>query len=355
MNTQNVPAATRPKYLALPALPEGPPVKDSFTPAAHGHGRSALRLTFGAARFLITALVLAVAMILSACGDSDPLAEKGSCEGDGLIVGSANFPESETIGNIYAEVLRVNGFQVETKFGIGSREAYLPALRQCAISVIPDYTGNLLQYLDKNSTATSEADVNSALTAALGTDLAIGTPAPGQDSDAVVVTKATAERWNLQSIADLAPHSSEVKFGAPSEFQERTYGLPGLKKNYNLDISANNFVPLADQGGPATVRALVEGQITAADIFTTSEAIAQNNLVVLADPKNNFAAQNVVPLFNAAKKSDKALAALNAVSAKLTTAELLALNESVSGSSKTEPKAAAAAWVKAQGLNNPVG
>ncbi|MEV0295229.1 ABC transporter substrate-binding protein [Nocardia sp. NPDC050710] len=294
-------------------------------------------------------------MILSACGNSDPLAGTGSCEGDALTVGSANFPESETVANIYAEVLRINGFQVDTRMNIGSREAYIPALRQCAISVIPEYTGNLLQYLDKNATATTPADVDAALTTALGSDLAVGTPAPGQDSDAVVVTKATADRWNLRTIADLAAHSAEVKFGAPAEFQERAGGLPGLKKNYNLDIAANNFVPIADGGGPATVRALVDGQVTAADIFTTSPAIAQHNLVVLEDPKHNFPAQNLVPLFNAAKRSDKALAALNAVSAKLTTDELLVLNEAVSGSSKTEPKAAAVAWINAHGLNAPIG
>ncbi|MEU2175993.1 MULTISPECIES: ABC transporter substrate-binding protein [Nocardia] len=294
-------------------------------------------------------------MALSACGDSDPLATGGSCSGDGLIVGSANFPESETVAEVYAEVLRANGFSVETKLNIGSREAYVPALRQCAISVIPDYTGNLLQYLDKNATATSAADVESALGKALGAELAIGTPAPGEDSDAVVVTRATAQRWNLRTIADLAAHSAEVKFGAPAEFQERPGGLPGLKKNYGLDIAANNFVPIADGGGPATVRALVEGQVTAANVFTTAPAIPQHDLVVLEDPKHNFPAQNVVPLLNASKKSDKVLAALNAVSAQLTTAELLGLNEAVSGAGKTEPKAAAAAWVAAKGLNKPVG
>ncbi|MEU4345075.1 ABC transporter substrate-binding protein [Nocardia sp. NPDC023852] len=294
-------------------------------------------------------------MILSSCGNSDPLGAKGSCEGEGLIVGSANFPESETIANVYAEVLRVNGFTVDTKLNIGSREAYIPALRQCAISVIPEYTGNLLQYLDENATATTAADVDSALGKAIGSDLAIGTPAPGEDSDAVVVTRATAQRWNLRTIADLAAHSAEVKFGAPAEFQERPVGLPGLKKNYGLDIAANNFVPIADGGGPATVRALVDGQVTAANIFTTSPAIVQNDLVVLADPKHNFPAQNIVPLVNAAKKSDKALAALNAASAALTTAELIKLNDAVSGPSKTEPKAAAVAWVAAQGLNRPNG
>ncbi|WP_067720157.1 ABC transporter substrate-binding protein [Nocardia yamanashiensis] len=297
-------------------------------------------------------------MALSACGDSDPLAGgKGSCDTDTnqLTVGSANFPESETVANVYAEALRANGFTIDTKLNIGSREAYVPALRQCSIALVPDYTGNLLQYLDKNATAASATDVNAALTAALGDQLAIGTPAPGEDSDAVVVTRATADRWNLKTIADLAAHSAEVKFAAPAEFQERPGGLPGLKKNYNLDISSGNFVPIADGGGPATVRALVEGQVTAADIFTTSPAIAANNLVVLEDPKHNFPAQNVVPLFNTAKKSDKLLTVLNAVSAKLTTAQLISLNTAVSGSSKTEPAAAAKNWVAAQGLDKPIG
>ncbi|WP_097245433.1 ABC transporter substrate-binding protein [Nocardia amikacinitolerans] len=308
-----------------------------------------------ASQIFAAATLLAVGMILSACGESDPLAADGDCAGEGLIVGSANFPESETVAHVYAEVLRVNGFQVETRLNIGSREAYIPALRQCAISVIPEYTGNLLQYLDKDATATSAADVEAALAGALGDQLATAAPAPGEDSDAVVVTKATAERWNLRTIADLAAHSAEVKFGAPAEFQERKGGLPGLKENYGLDIAANNFVPIADGGGPATVRALLEGQVTAANIFTTSPAIAENDLVVLEDPKHNFPAQNVIPLFNSAKKSDKAVAALNAVSAKLTTEELIELNEAVSGSSKTEPAVAAKAWVAAQGLNTPVG
>ncbi|MFI1911677.1 ABC transporter substrate-binding protein [Nocardia sp. NPDC020380] len=297
-------------------------------------------------------------MALTACGNSsNPLSSgSGTCSGDSnkLTVGSANFPESETVADVYAEALRANGFSIDTKLNIGSREAYVPAVRSCAIDVIPDYTGNLLQYLDKSATATSPADVDAALAKALGDQLAVATPAPGEDSDAVVVTKATADKWNLHSIGDLAPHSADVKLAAPPEFTGRPGGLPGLKKNYGLDIAAANFVPISDGGGPATVRALTDGQVQAADIFTTSPAIAQNNLVVLTDPKHNFAAQQVVPLYNTAKKSDKLTKVLNAVSAKLTTAELISLNTAVSGASKTEPAAAAKQWVQAQGLDKPV-
>lgn len=313
-------------------------------------------LPTSAHRMLTAALAVAVAATLAACGgNSDPLSGGGSCEGDAITVGSANFPESETVAEIYAEALRVNGFEVDTKLGIGSREAYIPALRDCSISVAPEYTGNLLQYLQPDATATTPADVEAALAGALGDQLALGQPAPAQDSDAVVVTKATADRWNLRSIGDLAAYSAEITFGAPAEFAERPGGLPGLAKNYDVRIAADKFVPIADGGGPATVRALVDGQVTAANIFTTSPAITQNNLVVLADPKQNFPAQNVVPLLNAAKKTDALVAALNAVSAKLTTAELIELNTAVSGDAKTEPKAAAAAWLAEQGLNKKAG
>ena len=298
---------------------------------------------FRSSRLLVAAATVLSLAALTACGSSDN--NDNSSDPNTVVVGSANFTESEIIANIYAEALRVNGFDVSTSFNIGSREAYIPALKDGSITLIPDYTGNLLQYLDPAATATSSEDVLAALPAALGSELAITTPASAEDKDAVVVTKETADKWNLKTIADLAPHSAEVKFGAPAEFQERPVGLPGLKANYGLDISASNFVPIADGGGPATVKALASGDITAANIFTTSASIPANNFVVLEDPKNNFPAQNVVPVLRASASSDKLAAVLDAVSAKLTTEELLDLNVAVSGDAKTEPAAAAKAWI----------
>ncbi|RDI35987.1 osmoprotectant transport system substrate-binding protein [Rhodococcus sp. AG1013] len=300
--------------------------------------------------------VAASLALLTACGSSDPLESNGSSGGDpnSIVVGSANFPESETVGFVYAEALRANGFDVQTKMNIGSREIYVPALRDGSLTLIPDYTGNLLDYIDPSSTATTAEEIDAALPAALAPDLAITTPAPAEDKDAVVVTRETAEKWNLTSIADLAAHSAEVKFAAPAEFQERAVGLPGLRENYGLEISPSNFVPIADGGGPTTVKALTSGQVTAANIFTTSPAIEANDLVVLADPKSNFPAQNVVPLLRASAKTEQLARVLDAVSAKLTTEELVGLNDAVSGDSKTEPEAAAKQWVARQGLDAPV-
>ncbi|TGD90062.1 ABC transporter substrate-binding protein [Mycolicibacterium sp. CH28] len=294
--------------------------------------------------------------VVGACGSSNPLGG-GSTSGDlkTLVVGSADFPESKIIGEIYAQALEANGFTVGRQFGIGSRETYIPAVRDHSVDLVPEYTGNLLQYFDPKTTVTTPDQVELALNRALPGDLSILTPSPANDTDTVAVSQATAQKWNLKTIGDLAAHSAEVKFGAPSEFQTRAEGLPGLKAKYGLDITGDNFVSISDGGGPATVRALVDGTVTAADIFSTSPAIPQNNLVVLEDPKNNFLAANVVPLVSSQKKSDELKKVLDAVSAKLSTEALIELNAAVSGNSGVDPDQAARKWIHDNGFDQPIG
>jgi osmoprotectant transport system substrate-binding protein len=301
-------------------------------------------------------LAAILAFLATACGSANPLGG-GAVSGDlkSIKVGSADFPESKIIAEIYAQALEANGFTVGRQFGIGSRETYVPAVKDHSIDLIPEYTGNLLQYFDKQTNATDPNSVLLALYRALPGDLAILTPSPANDQDTVAVTSETAAKWQLKTIADLAKHSAEVKFGGPSEFMNRAEGLPGLKKNYGLDIAPANFVSISDGGGPATVRALVDGTVTAADIFSTSPAIPQNKLVMLEDPKNNFLAANVVPLVASQKMSDQLKTVLDAVSAKLTTEALIEMNTETSGNGGIDPDQAAAKWIKANGFDKPVG
>jgi osmoprotectant transport system substrate-binding protein len=303
----------------------------------------------------VVGVIVVAALTLAGCGSSNPLGG-GAISGDlkTITVGSADFPESKIIGEIYAQALEANGFTVGRQFGIGSRETYIPAVKDHSIDLVPEYTGNLLQYFDKQTTATTPDAVELALIHALPGDLAILTPAPASDQDTVAVSQETAQKWNLKTIADLAAHSPEVKFGGPSEFQSRTEGLPGLKAKYGLDIAPANFVSISDGGGPATVRALTDGTVTAADIFSTSPAIPANKLVVLEDPKNNFLAANVVPLVSSQKMSDQLKKVLDAVSAKLTTEGLIELNTAVEGNSGVDPDEAAKKWVQDNGFDKPI-
>ncbi len=306
-------------------------------------------------RNTLAVLTILLALLSSACGSANPLGG-GPISGDlkTIAVGSADFPESKIIAEIYAQVLEANDFQVRRQFGIGSRETYVPAVQDHSIDLIPEYTGNLLQYFDAEATATTPDQVLIGLLKALPGDLSILYPSPAEDKDTLAVTAETAQRWNLKTIADLAAHSAEVKVGAPSEFQTRQTGLVGLKARYGLDIAPVNFVAISDGGGPATVQALNSGAVTAANIFSTSPAIEQHHLVPLEDPDNAFLAANVVPLVASQKMSDQLKTVLDAVSAKLTTEDLIALNTAVEGNAGVDPDEAAEKWVREHGFDKPV-
>ncbi|MCU1517461.1 MAG: glycine/betaine transporter substrate-binding protein, partial [Pseudarthrobacter sp.] len=169
-----------------------------------------------------------------------------------------------------------------------------------------------------------------------------------ESKDAMVVTKATAEKYQLKSIEDLAKVCKDLTMAAPATFETRAYGFPGLKANYGCELKA--LKPFSDGGGNLTLQALLTDDVQVADIYTTTPSIADNDLVVLEDPKNNFKAQQVLPLYNTAKMTDKAKEALNGVSKILTTDDLVNLNRAVSGSQKQNAKDAAAAWLKDKGI-----
>jgi osmoprotectant transport system substrate-binding protein len=306
-------------------------------------------------RSSLAILAAILALITAACGSSNPLGG-GEISGDlkSIAVGSADFTESKIIAELYAQALEANGFAVRRQFGIGSRETYIPAVQDHSIDLIPEYTGNLLQYFDKETPATTPDAVLLGLLKTLPGDLSILYPSPAEDKDTLAVTEATAQKWNLKSIEDLAKHSPEVKVGAPSEFQTRVTGLVGLKDKYGLDIAPANFIAISDGGGPATVQALTGGTVTAANIFSTSPSIEQNKLVVLEDPKNTFLAANVVPLVASQKMSNELKTVLDAVSAKLTTEGLIQLNTDVEGNKGVDPDEAAEKWIKANGFDKPV-
>ena len=127
-----------------------------------------------------------------------------SAKGESITVGSANFPENVILANIYAEALQAQGATIKTKLNIGSREKYYPALKSGSLDLFPEYTGTILSYLDDSATATSPDDVYAALGKVLPSNLVALTMAEAQDSDAIVVTKETAAKYKLKTIADLA-------------------------------------------------------------------------------------------------------------------------------------------------------
>jgi osmoprotectant transport system substrate-binding protein len=261
----------------------------------------------------------------SSSGASNPLG--GGAASGSVVIGSANFPENELLAEVYALALQAKGVKVTTKLNIGAREVYYPQVKSGAITIIPEYNGTLLTVeADPTSTAKTTAQVDAALAAKLPSTLTVLNPAPAQDSDSITVTAATAAKDHLKTIADLKPYASSMVLGGPPEFKTRSDGIAGLKANYGLTFKS--FDPL-DESGPITLAALTGGKVQAADVFTTTPQIVTDKLVSLADPKFNFAAQNVVPLVYKPDLTPTISSTLNAVSAKLTTAALLQMDNAV--------------------------
>src|SRR5262249_25971811 len=152
---------------------------------------------------LAAAVWLATACLVASCTNSDPLgAETRSMKS--IVVGSGDFPESEIVAEIYAQALQANGFDIGRRMGIGSRETYIPALKDHSIDLVPESIGNLLLYFEPNSKATMLDTVELEPYKKLPGDLSILTPSPASDTDTVTVTSGTAASWNLKTIGDLA-------------------------------------------------------------------------------------------------------------------------------------------------------
>jgi osmoprotectant transport system substrate-binding protein len=271
-------------------------------------------------------LAAVAAITLSACG-GDPMSTANNnsqaAPGDSIIVGSADFPESQLIAKIYAEALKTKGIEVTEKPSIGSREVTIPALKDGSIDLMPEYGGALLQYLDPETKAVSSEDVATELATKIPSGLTLLTASEAEDKDVLAVKKETAEKYNLKTISDLEPVAKELVLGGPPEWKTRVNGVAGLKSVYNLEFK--EFSAL-DAGGPLTLNALLSGQVQVADLFSTDPALSENNLVALEDSKNLFLSENIVPVINEKKSSSTVQDTLNKVSAALTTEDLIKMN-----------------------------
>ncbi|MEG2424514.1 ABC transporter substrate-binding protein [Glutamicibacter sp.] len=291
-----------------------------------------------------SALVLAGSLALAGCSGADPLATESDAAqegGESIVVGSQAYYSNEIVAEIYAQALEGAGMEVERKFSIGQRDAYMPQLEDGSIDVFPEYTGNLLQFYKEDTEARSADEVYSELKESLPESLAVLEAAPASDQDSYTVTKKFAEANKVASIEDLAGISEPLTVGGPPELAQRPYGPQGLESVYGVKAEYSAT-------GDTTVEDLAAGTVNVANVFTADPRIQTEDLVVLEDPKSLFLASNVVPLV-AADQSGKLAEVLNPVSEKLTAQVLVDLNVQSTVDKKSAADIASA-WLTSEGL-----
>lgn len=297
----------------------------------------------------VAALTLTSIFALTACGtDSSPLEEDTATNGGGdetIVIGSQDYYSNEIIAEIYAQALEDAGYDVDRQFRIGQREAYLPEIESGEIDLFPEYSGPVLQYWEPDTEARLPEDVFAALEQAAPEGLNVLEQSPATDQDSYVVTQQLADEWSLSTVADLEKVTEPLTLGANSEAESRPNGPTGLAETYGVEVG---FAPIEDSGGPLTVKALRDGDVQLAIIYTADPSIESNNLVSLEDTKGLFLSSNVVPLASD-KVDEQATEIINEISAAMSPEDLVSLNNR----SVTEQLPAAdiaQAWLEEKGL-----
>jgi osmoprotectant transport system substrate-binding protein len=298
----------------------------------------------------LTAIALAAVCALAGCAAGEPGPD--SALGDRAVtVASFDFPESVLLAELYGQALRARGIDVRYRLGLGPRDLVEPALDAGLVELVPEYAGSAVEFLSlgREAPSTDLATTRAALARVLADRPVVAlASAPAQNANAVVVTRALADREGLHTISDLAPEARRLTFGGPPGCEERPFCLRGLTDTYRLRFAG--FLPL-DVGGPLTHQALTGGHVDVGLLFTTDPRIEQERLVVLTDDRGLQPADNVTPVVRREavdRWGTRLAAAADAVSARLTTAVLQRLNGRVAAGER--PAAVAAGWLRSEGL-----
>ena len=303
-------------------------------------------------RWRVMLLAAAAAVVLASCAPGGTAATPAArTAGAAVVVASFNFPESELLAAIYADALAHAGIPVDLQLDVGPRELVQPALAEGLVDVVPEYLGSALTSLEPAAgmTMSDPAAVRGQLARALARwHVQVLRPAAAQDQNGLAVTRATASRLRLHAVSDLRPLAPRMVLGGPPECPQRPYCLPGLRRVYGLEFA--RFVPLDTE--QERIDAIEQGVVDVVVLDTTDGYLAGGDLVLLADDRRLQPAENVVPVVRAeavARYGARLAGALDTVSARLTTNDLIFLNWRVTVAGN-DVLAEARAWLERQGI-----
>ncbi len=307
-----------------------------------------MNLKFGSGKFL--AALAALVFVATACGSTGGSGTPSGSKGT-LTIAGFNFSESSILAEIYGQALMHDGYTINYKLLLGNREVVAPALESGQIDLYPGYAATDLEFYNKGAGEANGDPV--ATTAKLNSHLQpLGltalTPSPAADQNAFAVTSDTQKKYTLSKLSDLAPIGGQLTLGGPPECPTRPFCQPGLKATYGITFKA--FKPL-DPDGPLTRAAFKNGNIDVGLVFSSDGDLNSLGLVVLQDDKHLENADNVVPVMRQAAASAEVTSVLNAIDAKLTTADLLTMNSQVSIQHQ-DADAVALAWLQQHNYNN---
>jgi osmoprotectant transport system permease protein len=249
-------------------------------------------------------------------------------DGRPVIVASKPFGESYLLAEMFAQLLEAHGERVERRPGLGATEIAFAALRADAIDVYPEYTGTGLLAILHERPVADPSVVFDRVSRAFAERYGVRwlPPLGFENNFAIAVRRATADRYHLRTLSDLAKVSPRLVAGLSPDFLGRADGLPGLQRVYDLHFqSVRGLLPAVKY------QALVSGAVDVIDAYSTDGLIARYDLVVLADDRGFFPPYQAAALVSARlqRENPRAIATLTLLSGRLDEAHMRQLNERV--------------------------
>lgn len=262
------------------------------------------------------AMLIGLTLVVATAGSSSANPTGAGGSKGSLTMGSKNLPGAQVLGQVYGQALQKDGYNMSYKENLGSTEVVFAALESGDLDLYPDYLNTVVQFLGGNG-GSDVNQVKAELDSLLQSRGIVATaPAPAVDVNGFYVLKKTASKYKLKTVSDLKRVANKLTFGAPPECQQRPLCLGDTsQQKYGLQFKE---VKKLDTGGPVTVKALQDGNIQVAILFTGSSVIPKD-AVLLKDDQGLQGADNPVVLVRQDKYTPELGQAIDKVSAKITT------------------------------------
>jgi len=276
------------------------------------------------------------------------LARPARAEPPLLRVGSKNFTEQLVVGELYAQALEAAGARVERRLNLGGTLIAQQALTTGQIDLYPEYTGTGLGVVLKEDTSGTAEQVLERVRQGYRArfDLDWIAPSGVDNGNVLLVLPATARKYGLATLSDLARVAGRLTLSAGSEFADRADGLPGLRRVYGMEFDRlRQFSALG-----LRYAALRHGQADVVNGYATDWQIAAGGFVSLADDKGLWPPYQLCAVVRrpALAAFPRLAAVLEPVSRRLDNAVMQELNRQVDQDGD-EPRTVAARFLAAGG------
>ena len=249
------------------------------------------------------------------------------------MIGAKNFTEQVVLGELMAqEIEAVSHTQVERRFYLAGSYLCQQALVSGRIDAYVEYSGTALTAILKQPLPAdkSEEAVFRTIRPLYASRFHVKVE-PGlgfEDTFAVVVRGADADRLGLRKISDLQGKTGAMRLGVGYEFQARPDGLAGLEKTYSLQFGHPRLMDLG-----LLYRALSGGQVDVVAGNSTDGPIRALGFRVLEDDRHYFPPYEAVPLVreDSLARHPEIQIAVDRLASKISAGEMQAMNDAVDG------------------------